>query len=50
MYSAYLEEHVQTELTKAISEATIQNPKDAVDFIGNYLIKIVEDDSKSKEV
>eukprot|EP00486_Rosalina_sp_Unknown_P009267 CAMPEP_0201580364 /NCGR_PEP_ID=MMETSP0190_2-20130828/43682_1 /ASSEMBLY_ACC=CAM_ASM_000263 /TAXON_ID=37353 /ORGANISM="Rosalina sp." /LENGTH=126 /DNA_ID=CAMNT_0048016267 /DNA_START=21 /DNA_END=401 /DNA_ORIENTATION=- len=49
MYSAYLEEHIQLELTKAIREATIQNPKDAVDFIGSYLLKIVEDDAKSKQ-
>ena len=50
MYSAYLEDHVQLELTKAITEATIQNPKDPVDFIASYLLKIVRDNAKSKEV
>jgi len=49
-YSAYLEEHVQTQLTKAIAAATLQNPKDAVDFIGQYLLKIVDDDAKSKQI
>merc|ERR1719420_1756094 len=48
-YSAYLEEHVQAQLTKAIAAATLQNPKDAVDFIGQFLLKIVEEDAKSKE-
>ena len=49
-YSAYLEEHIQSQLTKAIADATIQNPKDAVDYIGNYLLKIVKDDTKTKLV
>jgi len=48
-YSAYLQEHVQTELTKAIAEATIRQPKDTVDFIGNYLLQIVEDNAKRKQ-
>eukprot|EP01083_Nonionella_stella_P064841 169371_1 len=48
-YSSYLQEHIQTELTKAIAEAAIKGPKDAVDFIGNYLLKIVDDDANAKK-
>ena len=49
-YSAYLDEHIQGHLTTAIAEASIRNPKDAVDFIANFLLKIVEDDALSKKV
>merc|ERR1719295_1120308 len=48
-YSAYLDEHIQGHLTKAIAEASIRNPKDAVDFIANFLLKIVDDDALSKK-
>jgi len=48
-YSEYLEEHLQGHLTKAIAEAAIRNPKDSVDFIANYLLKIVDDDAATKK-
>eukprot|EP01083_Nonionella_stella_P223822 797249_1 len=48
-YSSYLQEHVQIELTKAIADASIKNPKDPVEYLGNYLLKIVEDDAKKKQ-
>jgi len=48
-YSAYLDEHIQGHLTTAIAEASIRNPKDAVDFIANFLLKIVDDDALRKE-
>jgi len=48
-YSAYLDEHIQGHLTTAIAEASIRNPKDAVDFIANFLLKIVDDDASSKK-
>eukprot|EP00483_Globobulimina_turgida_P010573 UN10594 len=48
-YSSYLEEHVQSELTKAIVDCTIINPSDPVEYIGHYLLKIVQDDAKNKK-
>ena len=49
-YSAYLDEHIQGHLTTAIAEASIRNPKDSVDFIANFLLKIVDDDAINKKV
>ncbi len=49
-YSSYLEEHIETELTNAIADATLKHPNDAVEYIGHYLLKIVQDDAKNKEV
>ena len=49
-YSDYLEEHVKTELTEAVANAALKSPKDAVDYIGNYLLKTVQDDANKKKV
>ena len=49
-YAEYLRQHIHDHLQCAIAEAAVRKPDDAIEFIGNYLLKIVSDDYKVKKV
>ena len=46
MDADYLKAHVGTALAKALSEVVVKNPEDAIDFIGNFLIKYANDNEE----
>ena len=46
MDADYLKAHVGPALAKALSEVVVKNPEDAIDFIGNFLIKFADDSSQ----
>ena len=48
--SDYLKEHIHEALTKALSEAVVNKPTDPIDFVGNYLLKIVNENKVKDEV
>ena len=44
--ASFLQQHVGPALAKALSEVVVKNPEDAIDFIGNYLIKYAKDNEE----
>eukprot|EP00618_Florenciella_parvula_P001239 CAMPEP_0119498968 /NCGR_PEP_ID=MMETSP1344-20130328/21568_1 /TAXON_ID=236787 /ORGANISM="Florenciella parvula, Strain CCMP2471" /LENGTH=525 /DNA_ID=CAMNT_0007534913 /DNA_START=48 /DNA_END=1625 /DNA_ORIENTATION=- len=50
MDSAYLKENVGPALTAAMTAMIVEQPKDSVEFVGNYLLAYVEREQGKKEV
>ena len=48
MFAKYLDENITDALTSAIADATINNAQDPVDYIGRYLLKILDDQKQNK--
>ena len=46
MDANYLQKEVGAALAQALSEVVVKNPEDAIDFIGNYLIKFATDNEE----
>ena len=46
----YLKENVGTVLTKALVKVAVEQPEDAVDFVGNFLLNYVANEKRELKV
>lgn len=44
MDAAYLRKHVQPALTEALLAMAVEQPEDSVEFVGRYLLELVQRD------
>ena len=44
MDAVYLRKHVQGALTEALLAMAVEQPEDSVEFVGNYLLELVQRD------